>query len=43
MMGSEWPDKYAKTGFGSMTRGGGNIFCVVILPSLTVWALGWFE
>ena len=23
-MGSEWPDKRDKTGFGSMTRGGGN-------------------
>ena len=30
---SEWPDKRDNTGFGSM----------VILPKLTVWALGWFE
>ena len=42
-MGSEWPDKHDKTGFGSMARGGGNIFHVVILLRLTVWALGWLE
>ena len=32
-MGSEWPDKPDKIGFGSVTRGGGDVFCVVI-PSL---------
>ena len=25
-MGFEWPDKCDKTGFGSVARGGGNIF-----------------
>ena len=41
-MGSEWPDKRDKTGFNSMASGGGIFFGVVILPKLTVWALGWF-
>ena len=41
-MGSEWPDKCDKTGFGSMTRGGGKFFQMVILPRFKVWALGWF-
>ena len=30
-MGSEWHDKREKTGFGSVARGGGNIFRMVIL------------
>ena len=42
-MGSEWPDKHNKTGFGSVARDGGKFFHMVILPNLTVWALGWFE
>ena len=43
-MGSEWPDKRDKTRFDSVARGGGGIFFhMVILPSLTVWALVWFE
>ena len=42
-MGSEWPDKRDKPGFGSVTGDGGKFFHVVILPSLTVWALEWFE
>ena len=42
-LGFEWPDKRDKTRFGSVARGGWNIFRVVILPMLTVWALGWFE
>ena len=25
-MGSEWPDKHDKIGFGSLARGGGEIF-----------------
>ena len=41
--GSEWPDKHDKTWFGSLARGGRKFFCVVVLPNLTVWALGWFE
>ena len=24
-MGSEWPDKHDKTGFGSLTRAGGGV------------------
>ena len=40
-MGSEC--QHDKTGFGSVRRGGGKIFHVVILPCLTLWALGWFE
>ena len=39
-MGSEWHDKRDMSRFGSVARGGGNIFRVVILPKLTVWALG---
>ena len=35
VMGFECPDKHDKTGFGSVARGRGNIFCVVILPWLT--------
>ena len=42
-MGSEWPDKHDKTGFGSMARGGEDFFCVVTHPILTKWAMGWFE
>ena len=42
-MVSEWPDKCNKTGFGSVAKGGEIFFHVVILPNLTVWALGWFE
>ena len=42
-MGSEWPDKRDKTGFGSVTRGWEEIFRVVLLLWLTAWALGWFE
>ena len=44
-MGSEWPDKLDKTGFGSMELGVG--FHMVILPRLTVgsvvvWVTGLF-
>ena len=45
-MGSEWPDKRDKTGFGSMSRGGGMIFRVDILPRLRVCAakrLNWYS
>ena len=42
-MGSEWPDQRDKTGFDSVARGGELFFRVVILPKLTMWALGWFE
>ena len=42
-MGSKWPDKHDKIGFGNVARGGGIFFRVAILSKLTVWALGWFE
>ena len=46
-MEPEWSDKRDKTGLaawpGLGVVGAGAFFCVGIIPSLAVWALGWVE